>query len=352
MLVHSSPQGTRLLLALLVLSVLAVPAWAQSGGAPRPVRPGEPFPAGVYDNLNAEAGGPDKIDLGEVLGKKPIVLHYWIPTNFQSEELFQQVQALAEEIGPEKLALYGVAVPRPPRLDVDKIRERTRELGIRVPVLNDDGYDIGQKLNVQSVPNISILDKEGRLRLTNGASLLQVLGYKLDLEKAIRDTAETGRLMTFGALDRYDAVKEMEGKPCPDFTAPLLSTSVDQSWQSLRDDRKVNVLVFWTVDCPHCRKFLPEINAWLVENPGAGNIISIASVANDSTKLKTADYCRANDFKFPVLVDRDSRLGKLFRVSTTPTLLFIGPDGVIKSASTSGHSDFARTIEEMRRKLL
>jgi hypothetical protein len=39
-------------------------------------------------------------------------------------------------------------------------------------------------------------------------------------------------------------------------------------------------------------------------------------------------------------------------VTTTPTIVIIGPDGVVDSALVSGHSDFVQTIEEKRKKLL
>ena len=221
-----------------------------------------------------------------------------------------------------------------------------------MPVLDDQDYRIGQQLRVRTVPNVSIIDRGGILRLTNGASLSQVLGYEVDLTDAIRRAADRGSLMTYGYLDRYYPAKELEGKSCPDFTAPLLTTSVEKRWHSMLDDEKLNVLIFWSVDCPHCRKSLPQIDSWLRKHPGWVNVVSAATVDNEVMKNKTQEYCRLNGFVFPTLLDKDSRIRDKFQVTSTPTLVIVGPDGVIDSVVVSSYSDFGEMIEEKRRKLL
>jgi len=349
---HSVLRRVRLPLAFLGLGLLLAIAVAQERSSAQPVVPGGLFPASTYANLNAAAGGAEKIDLAHYLGKKPVILYYWIATNTRSEQLFLQLQDLVQDVGTDRIALFGVAVPRPPALGEDQIRERLSALGIRVPVLNDEGFRLGKQLLVNSVPNITVIDTGGRLRLSNGASLSQVLGYKLDLGQAIRRTAETGQLMTYGYLDRYFPVRELEGAKCPDFTAPMLEDSVERRWHSLLDDSKVNVLIFWSVDCGHCRKSLPEINAWLKGDPGGVNIVSCASVTSETVKTKTREFCKLNDFRFPTLVDSNAEISDLYRVTTTPTIVIIGPDGVVDSAIVSGLSDFVGTIEKRKKTLL
>jgi thiol-disulfide isomerase/thioredoxin len=206
-------------------------------------------------------------------------------------------------------------------------------------------------LAVDSVPSIAIVDREGKLRLSNGASLKQTLGYKVNLEAAIRRVAETGTLMTYGMLERYFPVKELEGQACPDFAAPLLSDTAERRMHGLLERDKLNVLIFWSVNCPHCRKTLPDINAWLKEHPGAVNIVSAADVPDESTRTKTLEFCRLNGLGFPVFVDKAAEISSLYKVTTTPTILIIGPDGVVDTAITSGYADFGHYIEERREKL-
>jgi len=328
----------------------AAPAGSTATGV-EPAVFGEPFPPGTYNNLNEQAGGPARIDLAGVLGKKPVVLFYWIAGNPRADEMFQQIQALAGEIGPDKLALYGVALQRPGR-EADVILKKLRELAIAVPVLDDEGFRIGQQLRVQTVPNITILDAAGRLRLTNGAMLTQDLEYNMTVETAIRRVAEKGTLGTYGFLARYYPVKELVGKKCPEFAAPLLSNGSVQTWSSMLSPDKLNILIFWSIDCPHCRKLIPELNQWVKEHPEGINVVSAAKVPNEATKTKTREFCEANGIAFPTFVDQDDvGAAELYNITSTPTTLIIRPDGVVASVLLSSTQDFGKAIEEARRDL-
>lgn len=337
-----------IVVAALVLGATSLTAATASGVDPVPF--GRPFPPATFDNLNVEAGGPPRIDLGTVLGKKPVVLFYWIAGNPRADGLFVELQELADELGADKLGLHGVVLQRPGR-EADVIKAKLRELSIKVPVLDDEGFRIGQQLRVQSVPNITIIDAEGILRLSNGALLTQDLEYNMTVETAIRRVAEKGSLGTYGYLARYYPVKELVGKKCPDFEAPLLSNGSVQSWYSMLSPDKINVLVFWSIDCPHCRKLLPEIVNWLKDHPEGVNVVSTAKVANEAMKTKTREFCTANGIPFPTLVDQDNHVAELFQVTSTPTTLVIRPDGVISSVLLSSIQDFGTAIEEAKRDL-
>jgi len=327
------------------------PAMAQAKPIAKvpPVQFGERFPAGEYPNLNS-AAGPETIDLAGVLGTKPVVLFYWIPGNPRADQMFADLQRVVREAGPDKIALFAVALPRPGR-GVDVIRQGIEKVGVEVPVLNDEGFVIGQRLRVQTVPNISIIDKEGRLRLTNGASLAQVLEYKMNVQTAIERAARTGNVGTYGFLSRYYPVHELVGKACPDFTAPWITTKVEQRWSNLVDDEKVNVIIFWSVDCPHCRKSLPQISDWLKKNPDGLNVVSAAKVTNEVGLVKTREFCDTYGLTFPTFIDQDLEIASAYQVTTTPTVVIIGPDGVVDSIVLSGES-VLKALEAKRRELL
>lgn len=349
-------------LVLLALAAAIVAAGCEGSGAESvslrarppgaaaiaPLAVGDRFPVGSYRNLNPVPGGT--VDLAQSIGKRPVLLFYWIAGHPRSEELFRRLEAMVQEVGPDRLALYGVAVPRP-NIGAEAITARVRELGLRSPVIDDEDFAIGRRLEVAQVPHITILDREGRLRLSNGASLRQAMSGGLSLEAVIRRTAATGEIDEYGKLARYFPVKEMEGRPCPDFRARLLGDSVEHNFAGMIDGRKLNVLIFWSVDCPHCRHSLPEINAWLRQHPDGVNVVSAAKVTSEATKIKTREFCEYNDFVFPTFVD-DSNLADLFNITSTPTILIIRPDGVIDTAMVAAEPSFATTIESKRREIL
>jgi thiol-disulfide isomerase/thioredoxin len=213
-------------------------------------------------------------------------------------------------------------------------------------VLDDKEFRILQQLRVRQVPNITILDAEGKLRLSNAAHLEQELEYKMTVETAIRRVAQKGSLSTYGYLPNFHPVTELVGQPSPDFEAALLSDNKVQSWHAMLSKDKLNVLIFWSIDCPHCRRHLPEINAWLKENPGKVNVVSVAQAPNDAVKRKTKEFTKSSGFVFPTLVDVDHEVTQLYEVTSTPTSLIIRPDGVVDSVLISSVKDFGKAVAE------
>ncbi len=339
--------GIVVLFALTALS----PANAQAPAKASPVQPGAVFPAGQFENLNAGAGGAAGIDLSRVVGKRPVVLYYWIAGNPTADDVFIELQALSDDVGPAKLVLYGIATERP-ALGREQIAQRLRELKIHVPVLNDVGFRIGQQLQVRHVPSISILDSDGKLRLANAGSLRQTLEYKLDVQGAIARVSTGSPLATYGSLPGWYPVKELVGQVCPDFEAPVLGKDEIRRWSNLIDPEKINVLMFWSVDCPHCREALPELNEWLKSNSDGINVVGAAHVNGEANRIKTQEFCDGNGFVFTNLVDENRQIMDRFQVVSTPTFVIVRPDGVIDSVHLSGEAGLEKKLEAKKKELL
>jgi peroxiredoxin len=320
--------------------------------AVQPVQFGEPVPAAKFVNLNPASKQPATINLSDMLGKKPIVFVYWMASNPRSEKILLETQAAIDAIGPEKVELLSAAAPPYGSTDTGPLKARAEALKLKMPVLYDEGFRLLQELNVRAVPNITIVDREGKLRLTNGGSLKQVLEYKLDVEGAIRRVATSGKLGTYGMLQTYYPVTELVGKKCPDFDAPLVNDAVPRSLASMLSSTKVNVLVFWSVDCPHCKTSLPKLNDWLKDHQDGMNVISAARVTDDATKIRTAEYCKISGFVFPTFVDKDMQIGGTYMVISTPTVVVIRPDGVVDSVLLSGETDLGQALEAKKREIL
>ncbi len=81
-------------------------------------------------------------------------------------------------------------------------------------------------------------------------------------------------------------------------------------------------------------------------------MISAAGVSDDVTKTRTKEFCDINKFVFPTLVDRDLKISNLYQVTSTPTILFIGPDGVVDSVMLSTADDFGAIANQKKKELL
>jgi thiol-disulfide isomerase/thioredoxin len=257
-----------------------------------------------------------------------------------------------EKIGADKIAFFPIAAPAFGSTDVAPLKARIAALKLKSPVLNDTGFRLLQELQVHAVPNIAIVDGEGKLRMSNGGSLSQSLEYKLDVEGAIRRVATTGRMGTYEALSTYYPVVELVGKKCPDFDAPLINDVAERSLSSMLASDKLNVLIFWSVDCPHCKAALPKLNDWLKGHTEGMNVISAARVTDDATKARTAEYCKINTFSFPTFIDKDMQIGAIYQVVSTPTIVVIRPDGVVDSVLLSSETDLGAALDAKRRELV
>jgi thiol-disulfide isomerase/thioredoxin len=318
----------------------------------QPVDFGGAFPAAKFANLNGAAGQPATIDLATYLGKKPIVFVYWMVGNARSEKILLDTQAAVDKFGSDKVALLPIAAPVYGSTDVSPIKARAAALKLKAPVLHDEGFRLLQELEVHAVPNIAIVDAGGKLRMSNGGSLTQSLEYKLDVEGAIHRLAATGQIGTYGTLPTYYPVTELVGKKCPDFDAPLIDDAAARSFSSMLSSDKLNVLIFWSVDCPHCKASLPKLNDWLKGHPAGMNVISAARITDDATKARTAEYCKISGFLFPTFVDKDMQIGSTFQVISTPTVLVIRPDGVVDSVLLSSETDLGAALEAKKREIL
>ena len=312
---------------------------------------GQPFPAFTYRNLNQGAGGPAEIDLATVLGRKPVVLYYFIAKNRRAEQVFQEVQQLIDKLGPDKIALYGVALPRP-GMSVETFRERAEALKIHVPILVDEGFRLGQQLAVSRIPNIVLIDKSGILRMTNGGSLLQVLEYQLDIAEAIRRLAGTGKVGTYAYLSDYTPSEELVGKTAPDFKAPSIENGVVQQWSGLYSKDNLNLLIFWSVDCSHCTKVLPQYNRWYRENRDKVNIVTAVRVTSAADRTKSREFVAAQKLDFLTVEDQDRAVADLYNVTATPTIFVVGPDGKVDSLLRASGLDFGEKIEAKRKQLV
>jgi alkyl hydroperoxide reductase subunit AhpC len=352
------------LAAALVVPML--PAAAQQAQAPArpplaqvpPAASGAPFPAAVFSNLNAGAGGPERVDLAEHLGKRAIVFSYWIPTHERAEATLLELQAMADQLGRDKLTVLAAGTPP---LGVDAAgaaewtriaKERVAALKLRIPVLLDEGFRLGQQFGVQEVPSVSVVDAAGVLRLASAGSLRQQVEYKLDVGGAIRRMVASGSIGTYGRMPHYNPATELVGQKVPDFQATSVGDGVMRRYASLLAPDRVNVLVFWSVDCPHCRESLPKINAWLRRNPDGIRVVSLAAAATSTLRARTEEFSRLSGLTFPVLLDRDHSIGQRFNITAVPTTLIIRPDGVVDSVLTSGATDYERLFEAKKRELL
>jgi peroxiredoxin len=364
--VQQAVQPAVLLAALL----LALPAIA---GGPRaeetktpptapaaPARPAAVVPGNKVPPLKLSAllpGGkqPAPFDLKASLGSKPLVICYLRLGEALGEEGFLKVQGLAQ--GPLKGKVEFIGATNPgSKTTVAAAAERLSLLGVELPFVIDNEFELGATLGVTSAPSIALIDAGGVLRVADAKSLKQNVAPATTLLQAIQSAAKGGLVPTVARLPRYYPVEELVGEQYPDFMLKKFEGTdrVKMSEVVARDlkEKKLPVLFFWHPNCPHCKKAMPAIMVGYKSYARWLDLISIVDLKNADEIRNTEDTIRAHGVTFPVLQDEDRRITDMYKVVSTPTFVFLKPDGVVDSVFTSGDINYVTVFSAKIRSVL
>jgi cytochrome oxidase Cu insertion factor (SCO1/SenC/PrrC family) len=80
--------------------------------------------------------------------------------------------------------------------------------------------------------------------------------------------------------------------------------------------------------------------------------LTILAIARDGSPAEIAAFAEKFGIAFPILENRGKRFSSLYRVISTPTLIIIGPDGVVDSAYTSGEINYLPVLMAKIRSLV
>ena len=119
--------------------------------------------------------------------------------------------------------------------------------------------------------------------------------------------------------------------PPPPFSAPLL----DGDTFNLDDyTGHVVVINLWATWCPPCRAEMPALErVWQRYERDGLMVVAI----NQGESVETVAAFRDDyDLTFPIVLDTDGTLGRLYQLDAYPTSFFVGRDGVIREVVYGG----------------
>lgn len=131
---------------------------------------------------------------------------------------------------------------------------------------------------------------------------------------------ETGML-----FDAFKKPAEWQGRIAPDFEVGFLNGETFKLSENI--GKKVIILNFFATWCSPCKTEMPELNAFYEKHKDEP-FIFIGINADEKTE-KVNNFIAENSIRFPVGIDKDNKLQKLFAVTGFPTTIFIGADGAV-----------------------
>jgi len=360
-------QRLRVLSVLGVLGVLyGAAAFATAPATPPPTQeaslavttrilPGNKITALKLRAIQPGSKAVQSLDLASVIGSKPLVVCYLKLGETAGEEGLLSLQTFLRGPLEGKVTLLGVANPGS-KLSDAAVADRLSLLGVTAPFALDDGLELGRALGVTSAPSISLIDATGVLRVPDAKSLKQEVASGISLGDAIGKASRREPVPTVARLGRYYPAVELIGEPYPDFILKKFESGerFKMSETVARDakEKKIPVLFFWHPNCVHCKKSMPSIMVGYKAYGKWLDLISIVDLKNSDEVRNAQDTIRAHAVSFPVLRDEDRRISDLYKVVSTPTFVFLKPDGTIDSVYTSGDVNYVTVFQARIKSIL
>ena len=121
--------------------------------------------------------------------------------------------------------------------------------------------------------------------------------------------------------------------PAAGYLAPQFSLNSTLGKEiSLADYRGRPVVVnFWATWCPPCRAEMPHFQGASVKYNGQAVVLGVDQGEPASI---VSDFGNALGITYPLLVDQDNSVNRIYGVAALPTTFFIDGDGVISEVFT------------------
>jgi peroxiredoxin len=220
---------------------------------------------------------------------------------------------------------------------VSELKEAMRVLGLDDPVILDEDGRVQQALGVKVVPSISLVDREGVLRVTRATTLSQPIFAGADIREVIRTVGRGDGLRTIEVLERYYPAEDLVGKDFRDVTLPERLTGRPLRLADHVKPGRLTGVLYWSPRCPYSRKAMSGF-VWGMRD--MGKFLDIVSVVREGDDAEIRRFAEEQKITFPILEDRDRAFSRPYRAISTPTFILIGPDGVIDSVNTTGNVNY------------
>jgi peroxiredoxin len=317
--------------ASLILLALAFPdARADSGGQELAQGAGRPLIGTLAPRLVVRTIDGETIDLGQLYGRQAVYLKFWATWCAPCREQMPHFEHVYETAGSD---LAVIAINTGFNDSVDRIRAYRQKLGIKMPIVLDDGR-LAAALNLRVTPQHIVIGRDGRIQYVG-----HLADARLD-EALVAARASSGRsgAEAAGAGPTKPAVivRYNIGDRLPDQSPATIDGAAFRFRE--RGAARPTVLVFLSPWCESylattrpevsasCRRMREQVGA-LADEHGA-RWLGIAS-GLWARAADLSDYRSKYHVDMPLALDESGALFRAFNVTQVPTALITDGAGRI-----------------------
>jgi peroxiredoxin len=137
------------------------------------------------------------------------------------------------------------------------------------------------------------------------------------------------------------ALASQEGTVAPDFSLRDMKGNT-VSLQQFKG--KAVFLTFWAPWCEVCKEEMPALDALYKKYNRSG--LEIVGIDMDPSEQLAADFLRKASLTYTILIDRNARVRRAYRIRTLPTAYIIGKDGTIRHVHMGFGNEFLQMYEK------
>ena len=165
--------------------------------------------------------------------------------------------------------------------------------------------------------------------------------------RSLQRAARALLLATFGAAASMSAQSIAPATGAPDFT---LRTMDGHNLRLVEQRGQVVLVNFWATWCGPCRQEMPHLNKLYDKYRASGFVLLGVNV--DEDPQLAAGIAAKLGLHFPVLLDTDKKVSKLYALETMPSTVLIDRDGRVKYLHRGYVSGYEDTYDKQIRELL
>ncbi len=105
------------------------------------------------------------------------------------------------------------------------------------------------------------------------------------------------------------------------------------------------VVVFWTAWCPVCKEEAPRINALAAQYESKG--VRVLGINIKDSVARTEGGIKEFGIKYDVARDADASVTRTYKVTGTPTVIFLDRKGVVRYFANELPEDYAQRLDAL-----